>query len=111
MIIKGEVVTYKTAAKYPMGCVTKLYSMTDLPMTVFPMIVLDVKGLKCPLPVLRAKKALAALDAGAILDVEATDPAALKDFPAFCDMTGNLLVETVTEGDVFRFRIQKGDPR
>jgi tRNA 2-thiouridine synthesizing protein A len=73
------------------------------------MTILDVKGLKCPLPVLRAKKALAALDSGALLEVEATDPAALRDFPAFCEMTGNVLVESKTEGDVYRFCIRKGD--
>jgi tRNA 2-thiouridine synthesizing protein A len=101
MILKCMAATYKTAAKYRSGYVTKLHCMT----------ILDVKGLKCPLPVLRAKRALATLDAGAILDVEATDPAALKDFPAFCEMTGNLLVETKTDGDVFRFRIQKGNAR
>jgi len=71
------------------------------------MALLDVKGLKCPLPVLRAKRALAALDPGTVLEVEATDPAALKDFPAFCDMTGHVLLEARTEGDVFRFRIRK----
>ena len=73
------------------------------------MAVLDVKGLKCPLPVLRAKKALAPLEPGAILDVEATDPAALKDFPAFCEMTGNVLLESTAEGEVLRFRIRKGE--
>ena len=75
------------------------------------MTVLDVKGLKCPLPVLRAKRALNALESGAVLEVEATDPAALKDFPAFCDMTGHELVETRTEGtagnEVFRFVIRR----
>lgn len=75
------------------------------------MTILDVKGLKCPLPVLRAKKALAALAPGAQLDVEATDPAALKDFPAFCEMTGHVLVETRTEGDVYRFTIRRGADR
>jgi tRNA 2-thiouridine synthesizing protein A len=75
------------------------------------MAILDVKGLKCPLPVLRAKKALAALAPGSTLDVEATDPAALKDFPAFCDMTGHVLVETRTDGDVYRFTIRRGADR
>ena len=73
------------------------------------MSVLDVKGLKCPLPVLRAKRALAALAPGALLDVEATDPAALKDFPAFCEMTGHVLLESRTEGDVHHFRIRRSD--
>ena len=71
------------------------------------MDVLDLKGLKCPLPVLRAKKALAALPPGTVLEVEATDPAALKDFPAFCEMTGHELVEARDEGAVLRFKIRK----
>jgi tRNA 2-thiouridine synthesizing protein A len=75
------------------------------------MTVLDVKGLKCPLPVLRAKRALNGVAPGALLEVEATDPAALKDFPAFCDMTGHELVETRTEGggesEVYRFVIRR----
>jgi tRNA 2-thiouridine synthesizing protein A len=73
------------------------------------MTVLDVKGLKCPLPVLRAKRALAALAAGEVLDVEATDPAALKDFPAFCEMTGHALLESRTDGDVYRFKIRRSE--
>jgi len=73
------------------------------------MSVLDVKGLKCPLPVLRAKRALAALAPGAVLDVEATDPAALKDFPAFCEMTGHVLLESRADGDVLRFRIRRSE--
>ncbi|MGE5538230.1 MAG: sulfurtransferase TusA family protein [Gemmatimonas sp.] len=75
------------------------------------MTLLDVKGLKCPLPVLRAKRALNGVAPGEVLEVEATDPAALKDFPAFCDMTGHELVETRTEGatgsQVFRFLIRR----
>jgi tRNA 2-thiouridine synthesizing protein A len=71
------------------------------------MTVLDLKGLKCPLPVLRAKKALASLEPGAVLELEATDPAALKDFPAFCEMTGHVLLESRADGDVLRFRIRK----
>jgi tRNA 2-thiouridine synthesizing protein A len=75
------------------------------------MTVLDVKGLKCPLPVLRAKRALNAVAPGEVLEVEATDAAALKDFPAFCAMTGHELVETRTEGSagsqVYRFLIRR----
>jgi tRNA 2-thiouridine synthesizing protein A len=73
------------------------------------MTVLDVKGLKCPLPVLRAKRALGALEPGEVLDVEATDPAALKDFPAFCEMTGHVLLESRTDGDVYRFKIRRSE--
>ena len=68
---------------------------------------LDLKGLKCPLPVLRAKKALKALNPGDTLEVMATDPGSVKDFPAFCDTTGNTL-ETWHESDgVYRFVLRK----
>ncbi len=54
---------------------------------------LDVKGLNCPLPILRAKKALKDIPMGGTLEVLATDPGAVKDFEAFCRTTGNELVE------------------
>lgn len=68
---------------------------------------LDAKGLNCPLPILRAKKALQALPAGGTLEVLATDPGAVKDFQAFCRTTGNELVESTTEGKVLRFLIRR----
>ena len=49
---------------------------------------LDVKGLNCPLPILRAKKALTDMESGQVLRVVATDPGAVKDFAAFCKHTG-----------------------
>jgi tRNA 2-thiouridine synthesizing protein A len=64
---------------------------------------LDAKGLNCPLPILKAKKALSAMSAGATLEVLATDPGAVKDFQAFARTTGHELVESSTEGNVFRF--------
>jgi tRNA 2-thiouridine synthesizing protein A len=60
---------------------------------------LDVSGLACPLPVLKANKALRALPPGALLEVRATDPAALKDFPAFAEETGHALVSVIPDGD------------
>lgn len=69
--------------------------------------VLDVKGLNCPLPVLKAKKALKSLPAGATLQVLATDPGAVKDFEAFCRATGNELLESSAEGKVYRFLIRR----
>jgi tRNA 2-thiouridine synthesizing protein A len=69
--------------------------------------ILDVKGLNCPLPILRAKKALKDLPAGASLQVLATDPGAVKDFEAFCRATGNELVESAAEGGVYRFVIKR----
>lgn len=69
--------------------------------------VLDVKGLNCPLPILKAKKALKDMQMGATLQVLATDPGAVKDFEAFCRTTGNELVESSTEGNVFSFVIKR----
>ncbi len=68
---------------------------------------LDAKGLNCPLPILRAKKALQSLPAGGTLEVLATDPGAVKDFQAFCRTTGNELVESSSEGKVLRFLIRR----
>ncbi len=68
---------------------------------------LDVKGLKCPLPVLRAKKSLKALAAGDVLEVLATDPSAVQDFQAFCETTGDTLLEWGETEGVYTFRIEK----
>jgi tRNA 2-thiouridine synthesizing protein A len=70
-------------------------------------LVLDVKGLNCPLPILRAKKALKDVPTGGTLQVLATDPGAVKDFEAFCQTTGNELVDSKTEGNVFSFVIKR----
>jgi tRNA 2-thiouridine synthesizing protein A len=68
---------------------------------------LDVKGLNCPLPILRAKKALADMASGQVLQVVATDPGAVKDFAAFCKQTGNPLLSSVDSGAEFTFLIAK----
>lgn len=68
---------------------------------------LDASGLNCPLPILRAKKALAELDAGQVLHIIATDPGAIKDFEAFCQQTGNELLEGKEDGGKFFFLIKK----
>ena len=62
---------------------------------------LDTRGLKCPLPILKAKKALAGLTSGQLLKVVSTDPGSLRDFQAFCRQTGNELVEQETAGGEF----------
>ena len=69
--------------------------------------VLDVKGLNCPLPILRAKKTLKDMDMGATLEVLATDPGAVKDFEAFCRTTGNELVESEAGDGLYRFVIKR----
>jgi tRNA 2-thiouridine synthesizing protein A len=68
---------------------------------------LDVKGLLCPLPVLKARKRLKAMAPGAVLAVEATDPAAVIDVRHFCAEAGYDLVEHSQAGDVHRFRIRR----
>ncbi|NOR42173.1 MAG: SirA family protein [Gammaproteobacteria bacterium] len=68
---------------------------------------LDASGLNCPLPILRAKKAISALDAGQTLKIIATDPGSVKDFEAFCKQTGNELVSSGEEEGKFVFAIKK----
>lgn len=68
---------------------------------------LDAKGLNCPLPILRAKKALQAMKPGTTLEVLATDPGAVKDFEAFCRTTGNELVASSVDGKVYRFILRR----
>lgn len=69
--------------------------------------VLDAKGLRCPLPVLKARKAMKDLPVGGTLRVLATDPGAIKDFEAFCKTTGYRLVAASQAGGVLIFDIQK----
>ncbi|MGH6814163.1 MAG: sulfurtransferase TusA family protein [Hyphomicrobiaceae bacterium] len=67
---------------------------------------LDVRGLTCPLPALKAKKALAELARGGTLEVLATDPGAVADIQALCQATGDTLVAHSEAGGVFRFLIK-----
>jgi tRNA 2-thiouridine synthesizing protein A len=68
---------------------------------------LDAKGLNCPLPILRAKKALKDVPAGGLLEIHATDPGSVRDFEAFCRQTGNELLASSHEGNVFKFVIKR----
>ncbi len=68
---------------------------------------LDAKGLNCPLPILKAKKALKDVPAGGTLEVLATDPGSVADFAAFCRTTGNELVESTQASGVYRFLIKR----
>lgn len=67
----------------------------------------DAIGLKCPLPILRCKKAMSELNAGEVLKISATDTGAVKDFQAFCKQTGHELLALNTENDIFTFFIKK----
>jgi tRNA 2-thiouridine synthesizing protein A len=69
--------------------------------------VLDVKGMNCPLPVLRANRALRSMAPGARLRVLATDRAAVADFQAFCRETGHALLACSEDGGVFSFLIRR----
>ncbi|MEE9139776.1 MAG: sulfurtransferase TusA family protein [Alphaproteobacteria bacterium] len=71
------------------------------------MTVLDTKGLRCPMPVLKARRAMKDVPAGGVLTVLATDPGAVKDFDAFCEATGFELLGWEEEDGVFTFRIRK----
>jgi tRNA 2-thiouridine synthesizing protein A len=62
---------------------------------------IDTRGLNCPLPILKAKKALATMQSGELLKVVATDPGSVRDFQAFARQTGNELVEQQTAGEEF----------
>ncbi len=68
---------------------------------------LDASGLNCPMPILRAKKALKELQAGDVLRIIATDPGSVKDFEAFAKQTGNELLESTEEGESFVYLIKK----
>jgi len=73
-----------------------------------PAATLDASGLLCPLPVLKARRALKPLAPGAVLEVLATDPGAVQDFVHFCKTTGCELLESSEQpGGVLRFRLRK----
>ena len=68
---------------------------------------LDARGLNCPLPILRTKKALTDMGSGQVLKILATDPGAVKDFQAFAKQTGNALLGSSNEGSEFVFFMKK----
>ncbi|MEL7048706.1 MAG: sulfurtransferase TusA family protein [Pseudomonadota bacterium] len=68
---------------------------------------LDTKGMSCPLPILKTKKAMDGLAKDQTLEVLATDPGAVADFDAFCETTGYRLIESTEGSGVYRFVIQK----
>ncbi len=67
---------------------------------------LDTKGLNCPLPILKARKAIKSLAAGDTLEIFATDPGAVPDFEAFSRATGHEILESGEDDGVFRFLIE-----
>ena len=72
---------------------------------------LDVRGVSCPMPIVRTSQAMKGLAAGDTLEVLATDRGALTDFPSWCITTGNELLERSEDGGVFRFVLRKAAGR
>lgn len=68
---------------------------------------LDARGLNCPLPILRAKKALVDMTSGQVLKIIATDPGSVKDFQAFSKQTGNELLDSSEAGGEYVFYLRK----
>ena len=68
---------------------------------------LDARGLNCPLPILRTKKALGELQSGQVLRVVATDPGSVKDFAAFCKQNGSELLSKAETNKEFTFLLKK----
>jgi len=68
---------------------------------------LDVRGLNCPMPLLKAKQALNALQAGELLRVSATDPGSVRDFEVFSQQSGNELIDSQTQDDTFVYLLRK----
>jgi tRNA 2-thiouridine synthesizing protein A len=68
---------------------------------------LDLKGLSCPLPIIKTAKAMKELAPGQLVEVFATDPGSVSDFKAWAQTTRNPLLESSQEGGVFRFVLQK----
>ena len=67
---------------------------------------LDLKGLQCPLPVLRANKAIRGLEPGTVVEILVTDASAPKDFRSFCETTGHDFLDVVEEGDAIRITLR-----
>lgn len=68
---------------------------------------LDLKGLSCPLPIIKTAMAMKSLAPGELLEAFATDPGSVPDFKAWARVTGNALLESSNEGGVFRFVLKK----
>jgi tRNA 2-thiouridine synthesizing protein A len=68
---------------------------------------LDLKGLSCPLPIVKTAKAVREMASGELVEVFATDPGSVKDFAAWCGQTKNELVESTQDGALYRFVIRK----
>ncbi|THF66288.1 sulfurtransferase TusA family protein [Pseudothauera nasutitermitis] len=71
-------------------------------------VILDVKNLNCPLPVIHTRKAMRNLESGAVLEILTTDPASIRDFNALCRSTGSDLINQSESQGIYTFQIRKG---
>lgn len=99
------------APKVPLATAFRRYTLRimshpDLPQEAEPQL-LDVKGLNCPMPLLKAKKALNQLPPDALLKVLATDPGSVRDFEVFSRQSGNALLESRQDGDTYVYLLRK----
>lgn len=78
------------------------------PMTLTSTRSLDLKGLSCPMPIVKTAKAMKELTAGDLVEVLATDPGSQRDFVAWAKATGNVLVESSVSDNVYRYVLRKG---
>ncbi len=69
--------------------------------------ILDVKGLLCPLPVIKLSKAIKEIDVGQVVEMQATDPGSQPDMDAWAKNTGHALIESKVDGDVFLFWVRR----
>jgi TusA-related sulfurtransferase len=69
--------------------------------------VMDLKGLPCPMPVVKVSKGIKEIEVGQILEAMSTDPGSLTDFPSWARTSGNEIVKTEQDGDVIRFFIKR----
>lgn len=71
-------------------------------------LIVDAKGLSCPMPIVKAKKGIDTLEAGQVMELLATDKGSVKDFQAWVNQTNNELLEVKEDGGVFTFLVKKG---
>lgn len=71
-------------------------------------LIVDAKGLACPLPIVRAKKGIDSMESGQIMELQTTDKGAMKDFQAWVNQTKHELIDVKEENGVFTFRVRKG---
>ena len=74
---------------------------------ITPDLVLDLKGLVCPIPVVKIAGAIKQIEMGGVIEAEATDPGVMADIPAWCRSTGNELLNIGREGTTFVFHVKR----